>query len=102
MRYQTFKRYKKDLLENLDDQKQEIMEDESLAVEEHISEIIDGMLPDDKDEILTILNDDPALVGWEPNAGLDFGKSVRAVIQEVMYEKLHQWAIEWANENKLV
>ena len=87
-----------DLLQVLEDEKQEILED--TYPEDRLHQIVDGMIPVYYSQLAECLNDNYTLAEVEDEGLLPEKADVWKIIQVSLYEQLSHVAFEWLYEQE--
>ena len=88
----------KNLIEELNDNKKEILENEYPS--DLIHEYADGWIPVYNSDLIEALSSDHSLSNVDDNGLLPENPSVHDIIRTAIYERLIGVAYEWLNENE--
>ena len=94
----TMHELEKNLIEELNDNKKEILENEYPS--DLIHEYADGWIPVYNRDLIEALSSDHSLSNVDDNGLLPENPSVHDIIRTSIYERLIGVAYEWLNENE--
>ena len=94
----TIHQLEKRLIEELNDNKKQILEDEHPSDLMH--EYVDGWIPIYNSALIEALSSDPSLADVDDPGLLPTDPSVHDMIRTAIYERLIGVAYEWLNDNE--
>ena len=94
----TMHKLEKNLIEELNDNKEEILEHKYPS--DLIHEYADGWIPVYNSDLIEALSSDPSLAYVDDHGLLPTNASVHDIIRAAIYERLIGVAYEWLNDNE--